>query len=230
MHENLVRIKVVARSLKELEKDYVFVGGATVSLYSSIKALSQNIRPTDDVDVVIELASYADHAKMDERLRSLGFVNDIDSGVICRYKIEGVIVDIMLTSSSILGFSNKWHPEGFKNAIVYKLDEEIDILIFSVPYFLASKWEAHKARGADDLRTSRDFEDMVYVFENCKDFDEQILNGPGTVRKYLREEFEGLLDHPDFEEALYCHMDSVRFGAQTGKLIARIKAALGINN
>jgi len=72
MHENLVRIKAVANILKGLDQPYVFVGGATVSLYSTQKALAESIRPTDDVDVVIELASYADHSKMEERLRKQG--------------------------------------------------------------------------------------------------------------------------------------------------------------
>lgn len=166
---------------------------------------------------------------MEEKLRTLGFVNDIESGVICRYTIQGIIVDIMPTSSAILGFSNSWYPEGFRNAISIKLDEETVVFIFSLPYFLASKWEAHKSRGATDMRTSRDFEDIVYVFENCKDFDEQLLEGPVTVRQYLRKELEEILDHPDFEEALYCHMESVRFGANTGKLITKIKNALEIS-
>ena len=91
MHENLVRIKAVANILKGLDQPYVFVGGATVSLYSTQKALAESIRPTDDVDVVIELASYADHSKMEERLRKLGFVNDIESGIICRYKDRGLL-------------------------------------------------------------------------------------------------------------------------------------------
>jgi len=226
MHENLVRIKAVANILKGLDQPYVFVGGATVSLYSTQKALAESIRPTDDVDVVIELASYADHSKMEERLRKLGFVNDIESGIICRYKVQGIIVDIMPTTSQGLGFSNRWYPDGFQNAIPYKLDNETEIRIFSLPYFLASKWEAHKSRGANDLRTSRDFEDMVYVFENCRDFDEQLLTGPAPVREYLTQELSSFLKHPDFEEALYCHMESARYGASVGKLIARLEAGL----
>lgn len=228
MHENLVRIKAVAQCLKGLEQDYVFVGGATVSLYSTNIALAQNIRPTDDVDVVVELASYSGHAEMDEKLRKLGFVNDIESGIICRYTIKGIIVDIMPTASNILGFSNRWYPDGFRNAIPYKLDGDIEILIFSLPYFLASKWEAHKSRGSTDLRTSRDFEDMVYIFENCKDFDDQLLHGPNLVQQFLREELNELVDQPEFEEALYSHMESVRYGGDANKLIAKIKSGLAL--
>jgi predicted nucleotidyltransferase len=227
MHENLIRIKAIAQILKGLEQPYVFVGGATVSLYAT-KAVAENIRPTDDVDVVIELASYADHSQLEERLRALGVANDVESGVICRYKIEGIIVDIMPTNPSILGFSNSWYPDGFNNAIPYQLDAETEVHIFSLPYFLASKWEAHQSRGSSDLRTSRDFEDMVYVFENCKDFDDQLLAGPASVKEYLTKELLEYLDHPDFEEALYCHMESARYGANPQGLINKIKMGLGL--
>ena len=107
MHENIVRIKAVADILKGLNQPYVFVGGATVSLYSTQKALAKGIRPTDDVDVVIEVASYADHSQMEERLRKLGVVNDIESGIICRYKALGITIDIMPITSQALGFSNR---------------------------------------------------------------------------------------------------------------------------
>ena len=98
MHENLVRIKAVSRVLAELNEEFVFVGGATVSLYASNSDLATEVRPTDDVDVVIELASYSGYSKLDERLRSIGFQNDIESGVLCRYRIEGIIVDVMPTN------------------------------------------------------------------------------------------------------------------------------------
>jgi len=42
--------------MDQLHEDVVFVGGATVSLYADLKATES--RPTDDVDIIIELASY----------------------------------------------------------------------------------------------------------------------------------------------------------------------------
>jgi hypothetical protein len=53
MHENLVRLKAVNQVLKDLNQDYVFVGGATVSLYA-IDTAADMVRPTDDVDVIVE--------------------------------------------------------------------------------------------------------------------------------------------------------------------------------
>ena len=62
MHENLVRLKAVHHLLAGLGQQYVFVGGATVSLYATDAGLADEVRPTDDVDVVIELAKYGGHS------------------------------------------------------------------------------------------------------------------------------------------------------------------------
>ena len=111
-NRNLPRIKAVARTLSELNASVVFVGGATVSLYAGRGAAEA--RPTDDVDVVIELAAYKGFAQLEERLRSVGFVNDTTSKVLCRYTIHGKTVDIMPTHPEVLGFSKRWYPEGFQ--------------------------------------------------------------------------------------------------------------------
>ena len=229
MHENLVRIKAIRGALDGLKQDYVFVGGATVSLYASHPALASEIRPTDDVDVIIELASYKGYTELDERLRKLGFQNDMESGVICRYIIQGIIVDIMPVDAAIIGFSNRWYPEGFAASISYRLDEKTLINIFSLPYFVASKWEAFKGRGNNDYRTSKDFEDLVYILENVDDFEEQLQNAPEHLRFYLKNELEVIMDIDSFEEGLYAHLSGGYGGIDANYIRIRLQAALGIN-
>jgi hypothetical protein len=141
LHLSILRTKAVALILKELNQKLVFVGGATVALYAP-KEISLETRPTDDVDIVVELASDMDYSKLDEELRRLGFRNDIESGIICRYKIQGIIVDIMPTNSAVLGFSNIWYPEGFKNAIGVELDNETRF--FLMPILLPQNWRHSK--------------------------------------------------------------------------------------
>lgn len=205
MHENLIRIKAVNQVLQGLNQDYVFVGGATVSLYASNSATASIIRPTDDVDILVELASYKGYAALEERLRQIGFQNDTASRVICRYKIQGITVDVMPTEPEAIGFSNKWYPEGFQTAINYTLDDQTEIKIFSLPYFVATKWEAFKGRGTD-FRTSTDFEDLVYVLENADAFEKQMESAPEHLKCYLRSELEPMLDRDDFVEGLYAHL------------------------
>jgi hypothetical protein len=60
---------------------------------------------------------------------------------------KGVIVDIMPTGENVLGFKNKWYPEGYKNSIVVDIDGQYSIRIFSLPYFMASKLDAFMDRG-----------------------------------------------------------------------------------
>jgi len=161
MHENIVRIKAVNEILKDLKQEFVFVGGATVSLYASDKYRNElKVRPTDDVDVVVELASYGGYSDLDEKLRSIGFKNDVFSGIICRYNYQGIIVDVMPTDPAAIGFSNKWYPEGFETAIIKNLDAQTSVKVFETPYFMASKMVAFNDR-AQDLYSSPDLEDMI---------------------------------------------------------------------
>jgi hypothetical protein len=51
--------------------------------------------------------SHQEYAALDEKLRRLGFENDQTSGIICRYQINGLVVDIVPTQSQALGFTNK---------------------------------------------------------------------------------------------------------------------------
>ncbi|KQR71801.1 nucleotidyl transferase AbiEii/AbiGii toxin family protein [Pedobacter sp. Leaf176] len=228
MHENLVRMKAVSLILKDLEQQFVFVGGATVSLYATDPELADEVRPTDDVDVIVELATYGGYADLDEKLRSLGFTNDVASGVICRYKIKGIVVDVMPTETNVMGFSNKWYPEGFQNAVDYNLEEGQVIKYFSLPYFFASKWEAYLGRGKGDYRTSKDFEDIIYVLENVDDFEKQLKAAPDNVLEYLKEEISKVMFTDAFEEGIYAHLRGGYGGADATYIKMRLQDALGI--
>ena len=181
--ENLLRIKAVYNALEELAKDVVFVGGATVSLYTD--RVAEEVRPTDDIDILVELVSYQGYADIEEKLRQKGFINDWESGVICRYKVQGIIVDVMPTSDQILGFSNRWYMPGFSNAIDYTLDKRHIIKIFAPPYFLATKLEAFNNRGHADGRTSTDFEDIVYFLNNRSTIWEELQNMDTNCTAFL---------------------------------------------
>lgn len=92
-NENVWRIKTVYDALGELATDVVFVGGASVSLYANRAA--EEVRPTMDVDILVGVLSYSGYANIEEKLRQKGFVNDQTANVICRYKWQDLIVDIM---------------------------------------------------------------------------------------------------------------------------------------
>jgi hypothetical protein len=228
MHLNIIRTKAVNELLKGLGQDYVFVGGAVVSLYASRSTADVLIRPTDDVDVIVELASYGGYSKLDERLRELGFKNDITSGVICRYQVQGITVDVMPTDPAAIGFSNRWYPEGFQTAISHQIDKDTAVNIFTLPYFIASKWEAFKGRGVD-YRSSTDFEDLVYIFENAENFEAQMRGAPEHLIAYLNAEFGAVLDSEDFEEGLASHMAGGYHSPAPTEIISMLRDSFGID-
>ncbi|MFZ4057549.1 MAG: nucleotidyl transferase AbiEii/AbiGii toxin family protein [Ferruginibacter sp.] len=204
-HTNIVRLKAVAHALSNLNAKVVFVGGATISLYPDRQVFE--VRPTDDIDVIIEILNYRDRAKLEERLRLIGFSHDIESGIICRYTIQGIIVDIMPTNDTSIGFANIWYPDGFEKAIDCALDENSEIMILSAPYFIATKLEAHKGRGKNDGRTSQDFEDIVYVLENRTSIWEELDAADKSVNNYLKTEFKILMSNPNIFEWIDVHVE-----------------------
>lgn len=56
--QNIIRIKAIHEALGDMADLCVFVGGATVDLYSQRPA--GEVRPTEDVDIIIELMHYDD--------------------------------------------------------------------------------------------------------------------------------------------------------------------------
>jgi hypothetical protein len=206
---NISRIKAIFNSLGNMREEVVFVGGAVVSFYAERQW--DEVRETDDVDILVEVYSFPDYAAVEERIRKLGFSNVPDSKFVGRYRLGSTIVDVMGLDEKILGFSNRWYAEGFKNSILHKIDDETAVRIFSPPYFLAAKLEAFHNRGKNkdgeyDGRQSDDFHDIVFILVYRSKIWQEIQSLPqGELRKYLFAKFEDLLENPYFEEWIDAH-------------------------
>lgn len=208
-HINIDRIRAVAEALGKLKDDVVFVGGATVSLYAD--RMAQEVRETLDVDIVVQIYTSLDYAKLEDQLRQLGFSHDITANFVGRFKLGDLIVDVMPISEAILGFSNKWYKEGFEAAIEHTIGDHYQIKIFTAPYFIASKIAAFRNRGKNkqgeyDGRTSDDFHDIIFILENRSSIWDEIKLSPASVRAYLKKEFANLLAGPYIEEWIDVHV------------------------
>lgn len=106
-HQNIERVIAVASQLEELVQEVVFVGGAAAELLVTDPAVG-DIRATIDVDVIVEVTTLAKYYNFQERLRSKGFRESMEDGVICRWRSKEILLDVMLTDEQVLGFSNKW--------------------------------------------------------------------------------------------------------------------------
>ncbi len=221
---NIQRISTVNSALGALKQKVVFVGGATLSLYAELPQV--DIRPTKDVDILVEL-TYKGYANIEEEIRKLGFKNDVESGVICRYMLGETIVDIMPTNEDTLGFTNIWYQEGYENSIEQDLPDGSKVKILSAPYFLATKLEAFKSRGKYDGRVSHDFEDIVFILESRPSIWEELNKSPSSLTEYFKIEFAKLLSHPSISEWIGGHVER-RSPPSTNYIIEKLEAFVNL--
>ncbi len=217
---NLGVIRKIAAALNELNDRVVYVGGAVVSLYVNDPA-AEDVRPTKDIDISLEIASVAELEEIRESLNKKGFKQAPENDVICRFRYEDVKVDVMSTKEVGWAPANPWFGPGFKYVEKINIkDKTINILPLS--YFLATKFTAFHDRGKKDARTSHDFEDITYILDNRTDLVEVILKSPDDVQKYLKKEFAILLKDDNMKEAiignLYYETQQERFEMITDKL------------
>lgn len=182
----------IANALGSLNNEVVFVGGATVSLYIDDPA-AEDIRPTKDIDLTFQITTVGKLEQLREALTGKGFIQTHEDDIICRFRYEEILVDVMSTVSVGWAPSNRWFMPGFQKAGEYNLDDAI-IKILPLPYFLASKMEAFFDRGINDLYGSHDFEDILYIFNYTSTLEEQVLSADKEVKLYLVECIKNILN------------------------------------
>ena len=105
--DSVQAIRFVAERLAELNERMAFLGGATLGLLIAEPGAPPP-RPTRDVDLVVEITmlEYLNNS-FRTQLLAHGFRESPEEGVICRWTVGGTKVDIMPTTSTILGFGNR---------------------------------------------------------------------------------------------------------------------------
>jgi hypothetical protein len=185
--------------------EIVFVGGCTTGLLITDPAASP-VRATDDVDVIVEVASYAEYARFSKRLRNLGFSEDSSEGApICRWLIDRMKLDVMPTDETILGFSNRWYKPAIEAAAIVALDG-FELRVVTTPYFIGTKLEAFRGRGKGDFYASSDLEDIITVLDGRPTVVQEIADSPRELRRYIGKEVGRMLDNPEFVNALPGHI------------------------
>lgn len=99
----------------------------------------------------------------------------------------------------ILGFTNRWYAQGIKTAVTTELDEMLVIRHLTPPLFVATKFEAYSGRGAGDLMSSRDAEDILLLVDGREELSQEIIAADPDVRCYICKKFTELLKHPEFD-------------------------------
>ena len=217
MNQQIYMLQKVAAVLAAVPQTVVFTGGATISLYLD-EVSAPDIRPTLDVDCVVEITSRTEYYRLSELLRDLGLEESTDPGApLCRWQYEDIAVDVMPCDESVLGFSNRWYTPGIANSIFYQLPNGRVIQIFSVPYLLASKIEAFIGRGQRSFYFSADIEDIVALLDGCDRLEVEVQLADAIVRTFLSEWFRS--EREAIQEVIPAFLSPVARNAGRGRLV-----------
>lgn len=192
--------KKIALALGDLNEKVVYVGGAVVSLYIN-DGSADDVRPTKDIDISLEIASLGALEALRKSLIKKQFTQSPEDDIMCRFRYEDIKVDVMATKAVGWAPGNPWFAEGFKHNLIVQLDG-VEIRLLPLSYFLASKFAAFYDRGGKDPRTSHDFEDIVYLLNYTSNIKVLIIDADKKVRQFLKEAFENILASNVLQEAI----------------------------
>ena len=189
---NLPLLEAAVRLLQPLLDELVLVGGCATGLLITDPAAG-GIRPTKDVDTITEVASYAEYARLAERLRALKLREDHREGApTCRWRFGDLTIDVMPTDDKILGFSNRWYVPTIASAQSIEV-AGLPIQLVTSVYFLATKLEAFRRRGNNDYSASHDLEDVIAVIDGRTEIVEEVRSASSDVRSDIASEIGRLL-------------------------------------
>jgi hypothetical protein len=198
---NRALFESVVRLLGPVLDDLVFVGSCTTGLFLT-DSVAVGIRPTKDVDAIVDVTSYAEYTSLSTWLRALGLAEDSTPGApLCRWRRDAMIVDVMPIDERMLGFSNRWYPAAVETAQVWRIAEH-DVRVVTPALFLATKLEAFRGRGRGDIYASHDLEDIVTVIDGRPEIVADVGDAAADVRAAIASDVRSLLDDADFLEAL----------------------------
>ncbi len=220
---NIAQLVAAAAKLEPLLNKIAFVGGCVTGVLVTDPAAAP-VRPTLDVDVIVEAASYVEFTVLEQTLRHLGFHESrTEEAPVCRWVSGDLILDFMPTDPLILGFSNRWYRGALENSEITTVGE-FKIRIVSAPYFIATKIEAFYGRGNNDFQMSHDLEDVVTVIDGRAEITNEVRIASAELQKYLSDEFRKLLSNRDFIEALPGHLlPDAASQQRLGLLFSRMK-------
>ena len=224
-NQSHILISMLDKIAQALPKEYLdemaFIGGCTTALFLDIPNAEDGIRATYDVDLIVDISTRTAWYELENSLRKLGFKNDLEDDILCRFKLNDIIVDFMPINQDILGFTNYWYEKSMKYTNDYVLPSGTKIKILDACYFLATKFEAYLGRGSNDPMSSKDVEDILNVVAGRSTIIGEIYEAEDELQTYLSNQFSELISHPDWQYVLQGNVPSA-FSMKVAKNINAI--------
>src|SRR5690606_38187159 len=131
-----------------------------------------------------------------------GFRISMDDDDNCRARLGALQVVFMPDEESTLGYTNRWYKAAMQATQPYPISDSINIRLVPSVYFLATKFQAFKGRGKNDLLGSRDIEDILNLIDGRAELTQEFVQAADDVKIYLAGEFNALLKSPDITYAV----------------------------
>lgn len=219
-------LELACRALGPLREEVVLLGGAAIPLWITDPA-ARPARLSNDVDVIVEVITYGAYQRFAERLREQKIEVDPNSETICRFVYhEGMnelLLDVMPTKKSVLGFGGGWAQQAFSTAKWITLPSGLEIRAATPPYLLATKIEAFLDRGKGDFLASRDFEDIVVFVDGRDELLRELKHAEPELRQFVAKVVDQMRRDPMFPgglEGAIGHFDSERSSIIDERLIS----------
>jgi predicted nucleotidyltransferase len=223
---NIATVELAAAALGPLVHELVLVGGCAVGLLITDRARPP-VRQTIDVDLLTEVAPTANYYAFCDRLRAQGFKEQPTEAVICRWAKGSLLIDVMPTDGTVIGFTNSWYAEAVKSASPYALSNGLAIRLLSAPLFLATKLEAFRSRGGGDY-LHHDMEDIVTLLDGRNTIVEEAASTTQEAQAFLMDEFDALLSDPTFVERISWHLAPHEQDSRRGIVLERMRRIAGL--
>ena len=220
-------IETVARALAGESPPAVFVGGTVTALYPLEGGV--DVRPTLDVDCVVDLTTTAEYYAFVGRLRRRGFTECTDEGApLCRLVYAGIRVDVVATADTGVGPTNRWYREAVAVATLHRLADDLEVRAITPIFFVATKLEAFRGRGGGDYFASHDLEDILTVLAGLPELRDEIAGGDTAVARAVRVDLVDLCAREAFIDAVPAHFDGDDAGqARADEVLTWLRSLTG---
>jgi predicted nucleotidyltransferase len=197
-------IAVVARALgPDMLAKVAFVGGCTTGLLLTDAFSKQQVRHTDDVDLIVHVVGHVGLASLQTQLVGCGFSHSMeDDSPICAMRLGQLRVDFMPDDVTVLGFTNRWYAQALQSAQPFALPDGQVIRLLTPAFFVATKLEAYLGRGNNDPLGSRDLEDILTLVDGRAELVQDLQTAGLELRSFVATELRRLMPLVPFSYAV----------------------------
>ena len=220
---NIDQVELAAELLGPLMDELCLVGGCATGLLLTDPG-SAPIRPTVDVDVVLDVVQYAKYAEFDKRLRERGFSPSVEEGdPLCRWRKKTLVLDVMPVGD-FMGFRNEWYASAVESRVPFPLPSGRIVSHVDAPHFIGTKLAAFASRGENDAACSHDIEDIVLVVDGRPEAIEEVASANADLRAFIARGMAEVLGNSLFMEAMEGYFEPAIAADRAAIVLSRMQA------